>query len=742
MINVTALEELLSQRRLTPEQAAIGSAVVIRFTGTSAKRCGKYASVTVTYYRKLGIAGRRYARGPSAQKLCKIAKRACFTTHTFTSPDGLICVDVDINNCYPTLLRKLLLEVMSAADFEEEFPMLDAYVSNYRAWRDLLAQYGVSKAKRELVRLFFLGKPSVDLPMLWALAAEVCKAVEIILSMDAFAYLRTMFSDRRSPRASRLSYALASQEDMIVSKVQHSLRSNLPTATVSTLMFDGMVVCIPANKYDTLCDLLKSIGDEHHVSFSTDTFSVDGALGAQTGDAQGGAGPSGRLQKKPARAQHSHSDDSPVEYTNETRCALSGCGGSLKVGGEACTACVWNGGCWERIKHGRKQCRTCGATHRVSYVWDKGAKICLMTEDVFKDTTADPYVLVENYCGFKLSYLRQFSIRQFRCAVSCLGEASTMIQTWPGRIDMNENNLSRHLGQAVLLYLCFQEGRYTGLNVEKPVADDDAVYGGDNKGFFNVFDAWQHDPGFDCSKRRRDVVADGNKVLTRPLTEAEKAIRKRGSGRPAMKQNVVKRILKRPTGRSQGKKTSTSRCACAAVAQQIKRESQAKPWARRSEGVYATVDMRSGEVLQLGEMLNAECRAYKEEAATLVQSHVTVGTMCLDTACSSGFEGTFCQRCLLDAWHAKKHKCSRAQFDPAHRRNLRRMSGCNSEAAEQLWSRTDKLGGFATHFGRGNYRLFLRSYCAWRNAFKRGNFITDVSGCVSIKTRKRHGDWI
>ena len=292
---------------------------------------------------------------------------------------------------------------------------------------------------------------------------------------------------------------------------------------------------------------------------------------------------------------------------------------------------------------------------------------------------------------------------------------------------MDEVNLSRHLLRAVMLYLCFEEGRFTDLKIEKPVPDDDQTHGQPNEGLCHIFDAWVHDPSFDKRKKSRDAVADGNLVLTRLLCEDEKMNLKRLTKGPK-----GKRIAKRPAA-----SPTKSRSRCVSVAKQEK-WSQLPRKMKRTSGIYGTVDMRTGEILQLSEMLNAECKAYKKDAAALVRRHVRIGVLCLDCACTcTDFEKVYCNRCLLDAWHAKGHKCSRAKFDPQHRKNQAVVRGCNSEAAEQLWSRTDKLAPFASHFGRGAFRLFLRAYCRWRNNYKRAGLVSDTSGCVSRKTRKR-----
>ena len=112
--------------------------------------------------------------------------------------------------------------------------------------------------------------------------------------------------------------------------------------------------------------------------------------------------------------------------------------------------------------------------------------------------------------------------------------------------------------------------------------------------------------------------------------------------------------------------------------------------------------------------------------------------LCADCACTlTQLEDGLVDRCLLDAWHAKKHVCSRKLFDPHHRSNKALVKDCNTQAAEQLWSRTDKLAGFCMHLRRSNYRLFLKSYCVWRNGFVRSGMRRDTNPCKSWKSSIR-----
>ena len=139
-------------------------------------------------------------------------------------------------------------------------------------------------------------------------------------------------------------------------------------------------------------------------------------------------------------------------------------------------------------------------------------------------------------------------------------------------------------------------------------------------------------------------------------------------------------------------------------------------------------------------MLNAERNDYKLQAATAIGKHFDVRTHCHDCACNFQLPA---RKCLLDSWHAIKHKCSKKKFDPKHNHNAHWIKDCNSEAVEQLWSRTDKLAPFATHFARPSFRMFLRSYCQWRNDFVRDpRFRSDTSKTRSWKRSLKRGDLV
>ena len=122
------------------------------------------------------------------------------------------------------------------------------------------------------------------------------------------------------------------------------------------------------------------------------------------------------------------------------RCCLCGSQKMLKVIDDKVKAHIWNGAKWQIITHGRKRCKDCSASHRLSYVWLGGAKKCIMQPpDETHLHQCDPIALLDNNIGLMWSYMRQLRIRVFRGAVSLQAEACTILMTWPDIAPLGEN---------------------------------------------------------------------------------------------------------------------------------------------------------------------------------------------------------------------------------------------------------------------------------------------------------------
>ena len=78
------------------------------------------------------------------------------------------------------------------------------------------------------------------------------------------------------------------------------------------------------------------------------------------------------LFKRPAGTKRLDVIQKDEVYTELSKCAV--CGGGLQLKGEVCEAKVWDGRRWDVLRHGRKRCKQCGATHRLYFAWRGGRK--------------------------------------------------------------------------------------------------------------------------------------------------------------------------------------------------------------------------------------------------------------------------------------------------------------------------------------------------------------------------------
>lgn len=165
IVNITALAEYLDDASAEDPKAREAASLVERVQTEGGRVGGDYATIQVTYYSLHGIPGRWYARGPSAQKLSRTARRAAFRVDLHASqPSGwepFVFLDVDINNCFATILWNLVKKEYDAEDMAVmDFPVFAAYKAHYRAWRDMLMHYTslpLDLVKKEFFRILCHG---------------------------------------------------------------------------------------------------------------------------------------------------------------------------------------------------------------------------------------------------------------------------------------------------------------------------------------------------------------------------------------------------------------------------------------------------------------------------------------------------------------------------------------------------------------------------------------------------------
>jgi len=230
----------------------------------------------VSYYRKHGVPGRLYARGPSAQKLSHTAKAFIFAADPDASQGADIQhFDVDENNAFPTMMwNEVQKEVGDVMDID--FVTFTAFVKHPGTFRSFLAEYQgitVKEAKKVFIKLLHFGLPESELPLLWALAAEFRTAAQVLISKDKYSYLQGMFGDRRNPMATRLHYALASVEDAIVNDLAREMENAFgEQVKVIVFMFDGLILQVKGVCVEAMQAVLAVVGEGWNVTFSLDRF--------------------------------------------------------------------------------------------------------------------------------------------------------------------------------------------------------------------------------------------------------------------------------------------------------------------------------------------------------------------------------------------------------------------------------------------------------------------------------------
>ena len=398
-------------------------------------------------------------------------------------------------------------------------------------------------------------------------------------------------------------------------------------------------------------------------------------------------------------------------------------------------ASIWDGASWKMLRHGTKICTnpTCGLRYKLNYIAEVGSK-----ENTLTTTTNNPIILLHTQLGFTHNYLVQLWHRMCRTGTSAAGEAATICLTYPniriagctakstakgGAGHLSEKGLGLAIMQAVFCFLRLQEGVHD-FDVNDPVPCNGKEFDITNTGLHVIFCAARDDPNYNNSAGKLDVVTDGNFQCSRRLLKEEKKYAKHNlPGRPKTKK--VQKQMK-----THGGPISKSRCK---AVNQIETMKVART---QTGGLYGTVNMKNrkggnNEILHLAEMLNGENTEYKKACLQdMKAAKMTVGKYACDCGCvvRHHFEGHLCDKCYLDGYHGKKHKCNTPSI--IHQKRL------NSQACEQLWSRLDKLH-WVSRMTRPRYRCFLLHYCLWRNANTSGRSRPDACPCVSLRKRMK-----
>ena len=271
------LAELIKEYETMPQGSS--KAVVVSLINrhrSEGEQDGDFSEIIVHYVRKHGIPGRRYAVGPSVQKICRSARKAAFTVEASPSADDqCVFVDVDIGNAVPTLHWNEMCEIMGVIDATAELMPLPVLLQHVGPWRQFCQQYcevDEDTAKTMILKLFSLGLPDTDFPFLWQLAVAIARSADILLGQPRFEYLKRLFSDRRNPTASRMHYALSAKEDHILNDLELQLHSTVPGARIVVYMYDGAVIQMAGDKMSALRECLAAVSHRFNIKYKVAAF--------------------------------------------------------------------------------------------------------------------------------------------------------------------------------------------------------------------------------------------------------------------------------------------------------------------------------------------------------------------------------------------------------------------------------------------------------------------------------------
>lgn len=137
---------------------------------------------------------------------------------------------------FPISLVASLYRILRELGWLQTFKMFIRYVKFYAVWRQRWGKHALSI-------ILFDGIPEGEAwnPVTWTLASEFRKARSIVLSLDRFSYLQSMFTDRQHPERTRFFYALTADEDARLECVCNSLYQLGGTACIRGLLYDGLV---------------------------------------------------------------------------------------------------------------------------------------------------------------------------------------------------------------------------------------------------------------------------------------------------------------------------------------------------------------------------------------------------------------------------------------------------------------------------------------------------------------------
>ena len=126
-------------------------------------------------------------------------------------------------------------------------------------------------------------------------------------------------------------------------------------------------------------------------------------------------------------------------------------------------------------------------------VWHSGQKLSLFTQDLFHDTDTNYLVLMTEYIGFRVNWIRQILHHNlFARRPRSRKRHHIHLAHMTRRTGLKRGHCTEGLSQLQLtMHLLGEEGRFGMLDLDKPLPDIDPEFGAPNGGFHTLFDAWR-----------------------------------------------------------------------------------------------------------------------------------------------------------------------------------------------------------------------------------------------------------
>ena len=212
--------------------------------------------IEVSYYRINGV-GRRYASGPSLQRLSKQARKVAFQNLGF---------EIDMVNAGFSLLY---LEIKNVNQ-SENYPIIKKLIENPKTFRSMLSEYydeEIENSKLRIIKTLYGAIPEDDNPFLWKLLYEVVCATKTLLEIDDYKKLFQEDPGKNEKLFSKLFQIITISEDRLMVSLEKEVKDKISNCNVSLRIFDGLELNIDPCGRKQLEEIVQTYSRSNGVNF-------------------------------------------------------------------------------------------------------------------------------------------------------------------------------------------------------------------------------------------------------------------------------------------------------------------------------------------------------------------------------------------------------------------------------------------------------------------------------------------